>query len=51
MSPSADLKAAQTKTLARLQSIKKHLAEAPGSARFQGKVGIVTGAGSEKGIG
>lgn len=51
MSAKVDLQAAQAKTLARLESIKKHFGEAPGSGRFQGKVGIVTGVGSEKGIG
>ncbi len=51
MSPPVDLKAAQSKTLARLDSIKRHFGDAPGSGRFQDKVGIVTGVGSEKGIG
>ncbi|KAI0685194.1 NAD-P-binding protein [Cytidiella melzeri] len=39
------------KTLARLESIQGHLKTAPRSGRLQGKVCIITGVGSLKGIG
>lgn len=39
------------KTLARLEKIQSHLDTAPRSSRLKGKVCIITGAGSLKGIG
>ncbi|GAA6038097.1 hypothetical protein JCM8097_007544 [Rhodosporidiobolus ruineniae] len=42
---------AQQRTLARLSQVKHHFSHTQGSGRFEGKVGIVTGAGSERGIG
>jgi len=51
MSPSTELQGAQAKTLARLESISRAFQATPGSGRFAKKVGIVTGVGSEKGIG
>jgi hypothetical protein len=38
-------------TLARLDKIQNHLSKAPRGARLKGKVCIITGAGSPKGIG
>lgn len=49
--PSAALVEAQRKTLARLQGIADQFAQTKGAGRFAGKVAIITGAGSEKGIG
>ncbi|KAM0751016.1 NAD-binding protein [Meredithblackwellia eburnea MCA 4105] len=43
--------AAQEKTLNRLQFIQRHFNDNKGSGRMKGKVCIVTGVGSEKGIG
>ncbi|GAA5856108.1 hypothetical protein JCM8547_002983 [Rhodosporidiobolus lusitaniae] len=51
MSSRTDLQAAQERTLARLAAVKHHFDSQAGSGRARGKVGIVTGAGSEKGIG
>ena len=45
------LVAAQAKTLARLAAITQQLDKSKGSDRLGGKVCIITGAGSEKGIG
>ncbi|KIP02966.1 hypothetical protein PHLGIDRAFT_111463 [Phlebiopsis gigantea 11061_1 CR5-6] len=39
------------RTVARLQRIQGHLAEAPRSGRLRGKVCVITGVGSVKGIG
>ncbi|KAI0358749.1 NAD-P-binding protein [Trametes cingulata] len=39
------------RTLARLDSIKSHLQSAPRSSRLKGKVCVITGAGSLRGIG
>ena len=39
------------RTVARLQRIQGHLDEAPRSGRLRGKVCIITGVGSVKGIG
>ena len=49
--PSDALVAAQRKTLARLESISTQFNAQKGAGRFAGKVGILTGVGSEKGIG
>lgn len=49
--PSQALIDAQKRTLARLSAIQQQFASNKGSGRFAGKVAIVTGAGSEKGIG
>jgi hypothetical protein len=48
---SADGEEFYKQTLARLQSIQKHLETAPRSGRLRGKVCVVTGVGSLKGIG
>ncbi|KAI8994046.1 NAD-P-binding protein [Trametes punicea] len=48
MSSSDDFR---TRTLARLDSIRSHLQTAPRSGRLNGKVCVITGAGSLKGIG
>ncbi|TNY20522.1 NAD-binding protein [Rhodotorula diobovata] len=45
------LRHAQERTIARLNQVKTHFDQAKGSGRFLHKVGIVTGAGSPKGIG
>jgi hypothetical protein len=47
MSPEESYK----RTLARLEKIQNHLARAPRAGRVKGKVCIVTGVGSLKGIG
>lgn len=39
------------RTLARLDSVKNHLQTSPRGARLKGKVCVITGAGSLKGIG
>jgi hypothetical protein len=39
------------RTISRIESIQGHLAKAPRSERMRGKVCIVTGVGSLKGIG
>ncbi|GAA5889455.1 hypothetical protein JCM8208_007881 [Rhodotorula glutinis] len=50
--PSAEqLKLAQDRTIARLNQVKTHFDHQPGSGRFNRKVAIVTGTGSQKGIG
>jgi len=50
--PSAEqLKHAQDRTIARLNQVKTHFDSQPGSGRFSQKVAIVTGTGSQKGIG
>lgn len=49
--PSPALIAAQKKTLARIGAIADHFDSTPGSGRLAGRVCIITGAGSEKGIG
>jgi hypothetical protein len=43
--------AAQKRTLARLEAIQNQFNSTKGSGRFAGKVAIITGVGSEKGIG
>ncbi|SCV73629.1 BQ2448_6059 [Microbotryum intermedium] len=48
---SPELKAAQARTLARLSQIQDQFNSTPGSGRFKSKVAILTGVGSEKGIG
>ncbi|SCZ88748.1 BZ3500_MvSof-1268-A1-R1_Chr10-3g03076 [Microbotryum saponariae] len=48
---SSELQAAQARTLARLAKIHEQFHSTPGSGRFKGKVAILTGVGSEKGIG
>lgn len=48
--PSAALVAAQTRTLERIEAIAAQF-NTPGSGRFAGKVAILTGVGSLKGIG
>ncbi|ORY83522.1 hypothetical protein BCR35DRAFT_290529 [Leucosporidium creatinivorum] len=45
------LQAAQKRTLARLSKIQQQFNSTKGSGRFANKVGILTGVGSEKGIG
>ncbi|GAA6063419.1 hypothetical protein JCM10212_002088 [Sporobolomyces blumeae] len=50
LSPQA-LQEAQERTLARLRLVKSHFDDAPTAGRFKGKVAILTGVGSEKGIG
>lgn len=45
------LVAAQKRTLARLEAIQSQFNSTKGSGRFAGRVAIVTGVGSEKGIG
>lgn len=42
---------AHKRTVARLEKIQSHLNDAPRSSRLQGKVCIITGVGSLKGIG
>lgn len=52
--PEAARKAAQdayTKTAARLERIQKQVSDAPRGGKLKGKVCIVTGVGSLKGIG
>lgn len=39
------------RTVSRLASIQSHLATAPRSGKLRGKVAVVTGVGSLKGIG
>ncbi|GAA5918955.1 hypothetical protein JCM6882_008647 [Rhodosporidiobolus microsporus] len=51
MSSKATVQAAQQRTLARLAQVQHHFESTQGSGRFKGKVGIVTGAGNERGIG
>ncbi|CEQ40206.1 SPOSA6832_01794, partial [Sporobolomyces salmonicolor] len=51
MSSREAVAAAQPRTLARLAQVKHHFDSAKGSQRFGGKVAILTGVGSEKGIG
>jgi hypothetical protein len=50
LSPEA-LQQAQQRTLDRLNQVKTHFDQTKGSARFHGRVAILTGVGSEKGIG
>ncbi|GAA5853801.1 hypothetical protein JCM3766R1_002119 [Sporobolomyces carnicolor] len=50
LSPEA-LEQAQRRTLSRLNQVKTHFDQTRGSSRFGGKVAILTGVGSEKGIG
>ena len=45
------LRQAQDRTLSRLNQVKTHFEGTKGTGRFQGKVAILTGVGSEKGIG
>lgn len=45
------LQEAQKRTLARLSKIQEQFTATKGSGRFAGKVAILTGVGSEKGIG
>ncbi len=47
----ADNEAFFKRTVARLETIQNHLKTAPRSGRLQGKVCIITGVGSLKGIG
>lgn len=47
----ADVQAQQFRTLARLDAVKHHFDTTPAQNRFKGKVGIITGVGSQKGIG
>ena len=49
--PSPALIAAQARTLERLASIQNHFNTAKGTGRLAGKVAILTGVGSTKGIG
>ncbi|GAA5822221.1 hypothetical protein JCM11251_006266, partial [Rhodosporidiobolus azoricus] len=51
MPSKSDVAAAQERTLARLSQVKQHFEQTKGSGRVEGKVGIVTGAGREGGIG
>ncbi|KAH9859029.1 NAD-P-binding protein [Lenzites betulinus] len=48
MSPTDDFR---NRTLARLDSVKNHLQSSPRASRLHGKVCVITGAGSLKGIG
>jgi hypothetical protein len=50
LSPEA-LQQAQQRTLDRLNQVKTHFDKTKGTGRFGGKVAILTGVGSEKGIG
>ncbi|BGP17923.1 hypothetical protein JCM10213_003931 [Rhodosporidiobolus nylandii] len=45
------LAAAQSRTLHRLSQVKAHFEQTKGSGRFQTRVAVITGAGSERGIG
>lgn len=49
--PTAELVAAQKTTLARVEAIKFQFDNTKGSGRLSNKVIILTGVGSEKGIG
>ncbi|GAA6016349.1 hypothetical protein JCM10207_003833 [Rhodosporidiobolus poonsookiae] len=51
MATREQLQQAQQRTLKRLEQVKHHFDATKGSGRFNGKVGIVTGAGSDRGIG
>ncbi|TFY83015.1 hypothetical protein EWM64_g1006 [Hericium alpestre] len=47
----ASLEEQYKRTVARIESIQSHLKQTPRGTRLQGKVGVITGVGSVKGIG